>query len=183
MYERYNTHFKEMKAKYSKLKLVAKEDSKFMQLLFKWTLMKIWCPLFLTNFTTTINYTIYMPKKYIGTRQGYSINTHEEVHLAQFHKWWYLFSATYLLLLPMGITMRAYWEWQAWKVTLATHMQLYGEVSPQLQNSIVQHFAGPTYLYMFPFKKYMRKLVTREVSRLNAERLYAIWQESANQDN
>jgi hypothetical protein len=115
-------------------------------------------PSFMSTYTTTIGHTIYMPKKDIGTDRGARILLHEGVHVGDYERWGLLFSLSYLLLLPAGLTMRAHWEWRAVRTTLLVQQT---PILKEQEDAIVRMFAGPSYLYMWPFPSMIRKWIDR----------------------
>ena len=66
-----------------------------------------------------------------------------------------------MLILPFGITMRAFWEWRAYKVSLSCHKKLFGAVPSFEREHIVRQFTSSKYLWMFPFKRFMRRKVDK----------------------
>ena len=152
---------KELEAEFPKFRLVAKEQSKFMELLFKFTLMRLWCPRFLTSFTTTIGHTIYMPTYLVGTNSGATVLRHERVHLRDsrgfFKSIWYVL--TYLLLpLPVVVTGRAYWELRAYRETLKCHLEECYTFYDSELDWYVDQFTSSSYFWMFPFPTIVRKI-------------------------
>lgn len=149
----------DLKAEFPKYKVVPKEDSGFMKFLnfFVW----FFSPTFMTQFTTVQGYTVYMPRVYIGTFAGAATLVHERVHMRDRKRWWYLYDISYVILLPAIITLRAVWEWRGYRESMKFQYAWFGQVSPGMRENIVKEFIGPTYLWMFPFKGHMTKLVDR----------------------
>lgn len=80
-----------------KFKLAFKDQSKFMKFLGK---IMFFNKDFMTRYTTTIGYTVYVPskEKYDADPDAYlDIITHEFVHMMDFKKWNILFTLSYLL--------------------------------------------------------------------------------------
>lgn len=154
----------QLREKYPKFSLRIKEDSKFMKVL-AW-LTKPFNPDFMQNFTVANGYTIYMPKDLIGTDAGYRVLRHEAVHIADFDKWGWWMRISYFLLLPAGITMRAYWELKAYKESLRVCYEMYGKIPDYLIEYYVELFTGPKYVWMLPFPKTIRKSLLKERDRI-----------------
>ncbi len=80
-----------------RLKVAFKDQSRFMKVL---GALMFFNKSFMTRYTTTIGYTIYVPSKedYDANPDAYlDILTHEFVHMIDFKKWNVLFSLSYLL--------------------------------------------------------------------------------------
>lgn len=120
------------------------------------TLMKViaffispFCPRFMTDYVTTIGTTIYAPK---GEIQEHT-RLHEMVHVADYEKYGILFSLSYLFLLPLGWTMRAYWERRAYAVSLQwvrDNCDL--RTLEDYRLKVLNQFIGASYLWMWPSK-------------------------------
>lgn len=160
----YKEHALHLKAKYPKFRIVKKEDSRLMRFLnifLKWI-----TPGFMTHVTTTIGYTIYQPSSYIGTKTGYKINRHEEIHIEDYHKNPVWFTLSYLLVLPSIFTMRSHWEMRAYKTTLLVNHELHGSITDETINWITNYFTGSMYFWMKPFRKAVRKELELERDKI-----------------
>lgn len=146
------------KAKFPKFRALRYSDSKFWNFLhehfFKWAA------------ATTRGYTVYFRDDHFGVPRGVEIIKHEAAHMADYKRWGILFTLSYLLLLPTVFTMRAYWEWHGYKETLRSVHDEYAQykiTQPDYYIYIMHYycqwvagiFAGPGYLWMFPFKSFM----------------------------
>ena len=158
MFPKFNELVFEISSKYKSFKLIKKEDSKFMKFLFKVLFMKYWNPTFMEDFTTTILARVYMPKILIGTKTGYKVLRHELIHIQDCYKTGILpFMLSYIFLLPVGFTFRAYWEYRAYCESIKVTYELNGMVSNEYVDGIVTNFTGSNYLWMCPFKNFIEK--------------------------
>lgn len=120
---------------------------------------------FMTDYVTTIGETIYTPSNWArySDRDRYALLVHEGVHVEQWrtHGWWY--AVSYLLGVPGFAPWRARWEREAYDAALRWRRST-GEDVSGYREAYIAHFAGPAYLWMWPF----RAMVSRwfeEVSR------------------
>lgn len=147
------------------MQIKTKQRSKLMRLI--GALLRPINPEFMTHYVTTIGRTIYVPET-MTAAQVDAILPHEKVHVQQFEKWGAWFVLSYLLILPMGPSVRAYWEWQAYKVDINRRHKERGTVAPWYRQRIVDQFTGSYYGWMWPFPKHMRRVVDRYCERLDA---------------
>jgi len=144
----------------------AKEGSGLMKVLA--ILVKPFNPQFMTGYITTIGRTIYAPHALIGTPQLDDILRHEEVHVAQYEKWGFLYYLSYLFP-PCILTFRAYWELQAYYVTLQAIFDRQGYIHSNDIEWIVSQFTSSSYLFMFPFPKTIRKYLNTKKDEISKE--------------
>jgi len=124
---------------------------------------------------TTVGYTVYFDASQYGTNRGAETLKHEGAHIADWKRWNVLMTFSYIFLLPAVFTMRAYWEWQGYKETLRsvhdeykmTSASYYAYVTDYYCQFVADEFAGPNYLWMFPFRNYMYKKCQRFISTLS----------------
>lgn len=153
-----------MKWQYSngtKYRIIKKEDSKLMRSI--GFILKPFNKDFMTRYTTTIGHTIYSPTGKVDP----ILLAHELVHVRQWQKWGLWFSFSYLFVLPFGITMRGYWERQAYEVTIRMEYskikkRQYDYLSFEsnirhLKKRILSQFTSSNYLYMDLRKEYLSK--------------------------
>lgn len=136
---------------------------------------------YMGSFWTTIGYTSAYPD---GSREDWESRAHEGRHACQAQKvsrlafyalylfpqclvpvfillgflspWLWL--GAFICALPLPAPWRAYWELDAYKITIFTMaLQKRQDVDRVIDAVVSQHFAGPTYYYMFPFRSYVRK--------------------------
>lgn len=153
-----------------RFRLVVKEQSRFMRLLYFAGVMVLWNRSFMTSFTTTIGSTVYMPRSILESDAGARVLRHERVHLDQFRRHPVWFPLSYLFVLPFGVTMRARWELEAYAETMRAELEETGTISDATVASIERRFTGPTYLFMDIRRARVRTRLEAARDRLLAER-------------
>jgi hypothetical protein len=146
---------------------------------------------FMTRFVTTIYPIVYFPKeeKGIDDRAGNIIVLcHEYVHLRDRKKLGWLFNVLYLspqifallallaipfawqwvfcllFLLPIPSPFRAYFEYRAYKISIAISYLLFDRVPP-IEYYVMQ-FTTSNYYWMFPFEKFLTKKFNEHAKKL-----------------
>jgi hypothetical protein len=161
----------ELEKRYRTFRLIPKEESGFMKALYYGALMFLWCPGFMTDYTTVIIARVYMPRSLIGTEAGYLTLRHERVHIEDCFRWGVLpFVLSYLFVLPTVLSLRAHWEMRAYRETLRAEMEMYGEVSDARLEQIRRQFTSSAYFWMFPFPKTVHGVLTRARAALEKEK-------------
>jgi hypothetical protein len=111
--------------------------------------MRWWNPGFLAGVTTTLWSTVYMPSALLADAvAGVDVLRHEAVHVEQFARHPVWMPVSYLLLLPVGITMRARWELEAYVESMRAELERTGDISDATIEHIVGLFTGPAYVFM-----------------------------------
>jgi len=116
---------------------------------------------FMEDYHTVVGKTLYYGGSWgrLPHFARWRILRHERVHLEQalrvgfgrcFWLGWVLWAISYVFLLPVVFTLRAYWEREAYRETIRCTKE-YG--FPVDIDAIVAHFVGPQYFWMFPFRK------------------------------
>ena len=155
---------------YRTFRLIPKDRSPFMKFLYYAALMFLWCPTFLTDYTTVILARVYMPPDLIDTRAGYRVLPHERVHIRDCFRWGILpFMISYLFLLPTVLTLRALWEMRAYTETMRVDLELDGEITDETLDHIQRQFTSSAYFWMFPFSKFIRRKLEAARTRLERE--------------
>lgn len=142
-------------------RIVDKSTSGFMAFLAK---LLFFNKTFLTGYYTTIGTTIYAP----GGTIPDDVLAHELQHIVDYKKFWWLFSISYLLWLPTVFTLRAFWEWRAYRVTLQWYFDRDRENIRAYIPWIVDQFIGPNYLWMYPFKGAVTSWCEKWISEMEA---------------
>ena len=147
-----------------------KNESKYMKLL---GFILFFNRGFMGRYTTTSLGKVFFPSRNwlhnIGPTAAYLILRHEAVHIKDARRFPIFFQLSYLLLLPSIFTFRALWEWRAYKETLRVFYELYGFNSEHEMDRIVYNFTSSNYLYMFPFRRFLEKRVSKFVKTLDKE--------------
>jgi hypothetical protein len=116
-----------------------------------------WNRAFLTDYTTTIGYAVYMPAAVRGAASGVGVLRHERVHLEQFRRHPVWFGVSYLLVAPALVTMRARWEMEAYVETMRAELEETGAIADATLDAIERRFTGPDYLYMDVRRRRVRR--------------------------
>jgi len=168
---RFDSLVEELRGEFCTFRLLPKERSPLMRLVYHACLMRLWCPDFISGYTTVIVSRVYMPEAIIGSAQGYRSLRHERVHMRDCWRWGILpFALSYLLLLPAGLTLRSVWEMRGYAETLRVELEERGAIQPATLRHIARQFTGPAYLYMCPFPNLVRRWLERVRRRVEAER-------------
>lgn len=165
---KFNDLVASLEAQYPKFKVVPKESSKLMG--FVNFFMKRINPLWMSRFTMTLGYSVYMPQGYIGTTAGYEILRHEAIHVGDFKKWKLLLPLSYVLLLPIGITLRALWEFRGYKESMRVELEDTGTISDHTIDFIAEQFTGWNYIKMCPFDGFIRNKLEAARAELLAQK-------------
>jgi hypothetical protein len=144
-----------LRKQFPKFRLKIKEQSELM--LFLNFFIKRFNKEWLEYFTMTVGYTVYMPESFIGTPAGYEILRHEAVHVKDYHKWKILYCLSYLFLMPVVVTARAFWEFRGYVESMRVEHEASGQISDATINWLTNLFASGAYFWMCPFKKFIRR--------------------------
>jgi hypothetical protein len=119
----------------------------------------------------TIGSTVYVRRALRGGPEGEDLLRHEAQHVRDWRRFGLLFWASYLLLLPAGPSLRALWEWRAYRVSLRAAFERHGRVDEATRAWVVGQFTrGRLYGWMWPFPGQVRRWVDAECERLVAGR-------------
>jgi hypothetical protein len=123
----------------------------------------------LTGFDAfTWNGTVYLARRLLDTRAGYLVLRHEAVHLLDQRRLGLApFLIGYLLLpLPLGLTLRALFEWRGYRETLRAYRERDPKLARRRAASIARQFTSGRYLHMWFFGRGVRRWIDRELDRL-----------------
>lgn len=106
-----------------------------------------------TRFTTVVYPIIYLPS---GSRlifeqrpeRYYSTLRHEFIHLKDYQRYHVWFAVSYVALLPVVATMRAYWELRGYAQNLICTYERTGAVPTRDVERMAKLFAGREYVFM-----------------------------------
>jgi hypothetical protein len=174
-----------LKAKLPKFKLVDKKESRFM--IFLSYLLWLFNRYFMTDYTTTIGYTIYLNRRVTIDSSRWelisyiSLLLHEGQHMLDNKKYGILFPISYLcpqifavlalfsffscwwllciLFLAPIPSLRAIWEIRGYKASIASNYWLTSYIMST--DRIIYNFTSSAYYFMFPFKNYLIGLFER----------------------
>jgi hypothetical protein len=190
MAEKYLNHdpdlmYKEIKKEFPRAKIVKKDKSLFMKIIFT-PLSWVTGMDYINFFVTTILFTIYVPatwddpKKYSSYRK-FSVLRHEREHMRQFSHWpfgkyfWWinpvLMGIAYILILPVYFTMRAHFEKRGYIQNMLCSYEKNGKlIYENWEKRLVPIFCGPKYAWMSTEKRF-KKWLKKTVDAINAEKL------------
>jgi hypothetical protein len=159
----------ELRREFRTFRLVPKERSPLMRVLYRALLMPLWCPDFMGSYTTVLVSWVYMPEHLIGSDQGYGVLRHERVHMRDCFRTGVLpFAVSYLFLLPSVLTLRAVWEMRGYAETMRVELEQEGQISDALLAHIARQFTSSNYLWMCPFPGLVDRWVRRTRDRVLA---------------
>ena len=133
---------------------------------------------YLSHYHTVIGDTLYVPPGWADMPAVDKIITlrHERVHLRQRRRYTLPGMALVYLWwpLPLGLSWgRARLEWEAYEETLRATLELKGPAAlraPTLRTRVVSQFVGPSYGWMWPFRRQIGSWYDDAVRRLNLDR-------------
>lgn len=131
---------------------------------------------YLDSFQTTIGRTVYVTADWDDWEpdRRYVTLRHEAVHLRQFRTFTLPGMALlYVLLpLPMGLAwFRAYFEKEAYAESIRAAAEVYGADyprRPEYRRYIIDQFLGPSYGWMWPFRRQLERWYDGVLARLDA---------------
>lgn len=154
--------FRELDAEFPSFRFVYKDESWLMKAvdIFLKIVSLGMMRTFMTRFATVIGYTMYVSRRswYDLPPVGRAIvMRHERVHMRQRRKYgMLLYSLLYLLFpLPAGISyFRMKFEREAYEESILAAVELgLASKDGKFRASVVGAFVGPSYLWMWPFRK------------------------------
>lgn len=132
---------------------------------------------YLDSYQTTIGYTVYVTSDWDewDARERFITLSHERIHMRQFRRYTRVgMGLLYLLVpLPMGLAyFRARFEQEAYAESIRTAAAVYGlehvrEAS--FRDDIVGQFCGPSYGWMWPFRRRIEAWYDGVVAAVAAE--------------
>lgn len=166
----------EMKDEFPKFKLVEKKNSLLMKALnvflkvITFGLMKT----FMTNFTTTMAYTVYTPSRWnILDRTG--ILKHERVHMRQMRRYgrvWFSLSYTFLWFPTIFAYFRKKYEQEAYETSMRHSAQSYGIKyieDVKYRERMVARFTSAQYFWTWPWRRSIEKWYDGVVAKIKEE--------------
>lgn len=164
----------EIKAEYPEFQLKSKSKSWLMKFLHVCLLVITFGQMrdFMVKFTTTVGYIVYTPTEWEGwtPKAKMLILRHERVHMRQRKaKGSIWFSISYLLL-PLPIIWAYYrmrYEMEAYEETIQAKWEYYGirGFTPEVREAMISRFTGPSYFWMWPWRKRIEAWYDELVSR------------------
>ena len=127
---------------------------------------------YLDSYQTTIRKTVYVTRDWDdwSADERYVTLRHEAVHLRQFRRWTLPVMALLYLFVPLPIGLayfRARFEWEAYAETIRVTDEVFGrDAARGLRDHVVSQFTGPSYGWMWPFRRRVERWYDRELARL-----------------
>lgn len=145
------------------VRVILKVDSSFMKFLagILWIISFGTQKRFMSDYTTTIGKTIYLPTNWLRYSQNTrsAIIRHELVHVSQMKRYTLFGFALLYLFIPLPFLLayfRMRFEKEAYVETLKSYYTNYGEEfirRAEIKNHVVSQFVTGAYLWMWPFRK------------------------------
>lgn len=175
----YQALLDEIRAEFPRFRVVCKDESR-LQRAIHYALLAVTLGgmrSYLGGYQTTIGATVYVTRDWErrDAIERYVTMRHERVHMRQFRRYGLVGMALlYVLLpLPMGLSwFRARFEMEAYEETMRAAASVYGRAhvcEPRFRNHIVRQFLGPSYGWMWPFRRAVEAWYDRMVAGLDAE--------------
>lgn len=175
---RYRELLGEIRAEFPRFRLIRKDRSAFQRAIDR-ALRLVTAgrmTAYLNGYQTTIGYRVYVTPDWDSrpATQRYITMRHERVHLRQFRRYTLPAMALLYLLVPVPTGLawfRAHFERQAYEETLRATLEVHGPEAlrdPALRRGIVAQFTGPSYGWMWPFRRSVERWYDRAVERLIA---------------
>lgn len=136
---------------------------------------RIFTPEYDTRYTTVMYPRIYFP---VGARPRYESSPesfyttlrHEFVHLKDFQRFHLWMAISYVLILPLGWTMRAFWEERGYAQNMICTFERDGHIPDTQIERLVGIFSGRGYFFMqWPAKRARRRLLAIREKVLSGE--------------
>ena len=133
---------------------------------------------YLGSYQTTIGRTVYVTADWdeLDRAKRYVTLRHEAVHLRQFRKLTVpVMAILYVLLpLPMGLAyFRARFEQEAYAETIRAAAEVWGAHvprSPSYRAYVIDQFTGPSYGWMWPFRRALERWYDQVLATLDVRR-------------
>ncbi len=132
---------------------------------------------YLTRYQTTIGNTVYVTPDWDerSASERYVTMRHERVHLQQFARWSLpVMAVLYTIVpLPFGLAWcRARFEQAAYAETIRAAAEVHGTAHVEAQwfrDAIVDQFCGPSYGWMWPFRRSLERWYDRVLAELDPD--------------
>lgn len=113
---------------------------------------------YLSGYATTMFGKLYLPEaaKNWSPATKYKLYRHEFVHLLDNKRFSVIFGMTYLLFLPVILTMRAYWELRGYTQSFIVFYEVDGDITDNDIEWAADQFTSSKYLWMWPFRTSIR---------------------------
>jgi hypothetical protein len=172
---RYEDLLAELRDEFPRFRVIAKRESRLQRAIHRALTIVTFGRMrgYLDDYVTTIGSRVYVCSDWDARTDGerWATMRHEAVHLRQFRRWTLpVMSFLYLAIpLPMGLAyFRMRFERAAYEETIRCNAELYGlgYVRGELRAHVIDQFIGPTYGWMWPFRRALERWYDAQVERL-----------------
>ncbi len=133
---------------------------------------------YLDSYQTTIGKTVYVTADWDQTDPDsrYCTLRHEAIHLRQFRRFTLPGMALLYVFVPLPLGLawcRAYFEKEAYAESIRAASEVYGRHYPRSTSyraHIIEQFVGPSYGWMWPFRRSMERWYDRVLATVDANR-------------
>jgi hypothetical protein len=163
----YQNALEEIKTEFPEFKVVEKKDSGFMKMIDR--ALKILsfgkADKFMTQFTTTIGFVVYVPEDWDSRDDDdkAEIMAHEAVHMRQANRYGMLLFSLMYLLLPFPVLFayfRMRFEMEAYETSMQLAVARYGYDNvkrPEYREKLISQFTGPNYIFTWVYRPTIEK--------------------------
>jgi hypothetical protein len=164
-----------LRDEFPRFRVIAKRDSRLQRAIHRALVIVTFGKMrgYLDDYVTTIGSRVYVSSDWDARTDGdrWATMRHEAVHLRQFRRWTVpVMGFLYLLIpLPMGLAyFRMRFERAAYEETIRVSAELYGRayVEGELRAHVIDQFCGPTYGWMWPFRRSLERWYDAQVEAL-----------------
>lgn len=175
MASRYEDLLAELRREFPRFRVIAKRDSRFQHAIHKALVIVTFGRMrgYLDDYVTTIGSRVYVSSDWEHRSDGdrWATMRHEAVHLRQFRRWTLPGMALLYLLVPLPAGLayfRMRFERAAYEETIRCNAELYGlgYVKGELRAHVIEQFTGPTYGWMWPFRRALERWYDAQVAKL-----------------
>ena len=164
--QRYEALLEDIRREFPRFRLILKSESRFQRAI-HYALMAVTfggMRRYLDGYHTTLGQAVYVTPTWHdkGYDSRYVILRHERIHMRQFRRYTGLGMALLygLLPLPMGVAyFRAQFEKEAYAESIRAAAEIWGidSVGGAFREDILSQFLGPSYGWMWPFRRSLER--------------------------
>lgn len=172
---RYDDLVAELQREFPRFRVIAKRDSRLQRAIHRALVILTFGGMrgYLDDYVTTIGARVYVCSDWESRADGdrWATMRHEAVHLRQFRRWTVPGMALLYLLVPLPAGLayfRMRFERAAYEETIRCNAELYGVgyVRGELREHVLAQFTGPSYGWMWPFRRSLERWYDAQVAAL-----------------
>ncbi len=172
---RYEDLLVELRREFPRFRVIAKSSSRFQRAIHRALTIVTFGGMrgYLDDYVTTIGQKVYVCRDWDARTDDarWATMRHEAVHLRQFRRWTLPGMAFLYLLVPLPVGLayfRMRFERAAYEETIRCEASLYGldYVRGTLRDHVLEQFSGPSYGWMWPFRRSLERWYDAQVARL-----------------